>query len=99
MFASKRTVKDVTADEIPVIQAPQVNPTLPQQAGGPGGPSNPPTGANQALLSIAKKMAAKINKNLESERQVDMLQQATHRVMQGATLGQPAVSVSLLVYL
>ncbi|XP_030835745.1 probable ATP-dependent RNA helicase DDX46 isoform X2 [Strongylocentrotus purpuratus] len=95
MFASKRRVKDVTADEIPVVQQPQANSATPGAAPGAapaGAATTLPAGANQAMLSLAKRMAAKINKNLESERGVDMVQQATHAVMKGATLGQPAVS-------
>lgn len=96
MFASKRRVKDVTADEIPV-QQPQANSATQGTAPGAapaGAATTLPAGANQAMLSLAKRMAAKINKNLESERSVDMVQQATHAVMKGATLGQPSVSVS-----
>ena len=69
MFASKKRVKEVTAEEALLPQTnlvPQVS-TAAQQ---PGLPGLAGSNVNQAKLLIAKQMAAKINKNLENEKQV-----------------------------
>ena len=67
MFASKKRVKEVTAEE---ALLPQAN-MLPQMGAqsAVGGPAVG-TNVNQAKLLIAKQMASKINKNLEKEKQV-----------------------------
>ena len=83
MFASKRRVKEVSADEISVSLP---NPTLTKPVD--------TTNINQANLQLAKKMAERINRNLESVKQVSVVQQAAQAVMQGNSLVAPAVSVS-----
>ena len=83
MFASKRRVKEVSADEISVSLP---NPTLAKPVD--------TASINQANLQLAKKMAERINRNLESVKQVSVVQQAAQAVMQGNTLVAPAVSVS-----
>ena len=65
MFASKKRVKEVTAEEALLPQTNLVPPAGAQPIPGLVG-----TNVNQAKLLIAKQMAAKINKNLENEKQV-----------------------------
>ena len=88
MFASKRRVKEVSADEISVSLP---NPTLVKPVD--------TTNINQANLNLAKKMAERINRNLENVKQVSVVQQAAQAVMQGNSLVAQAVSVSTQSYI
>ena len=65
MFASKKRVKEVTAEEALLPQTNLVPPAGAQPVAGLVGAN-----VNQAKLLLAKQMAAKINKNLENEKQV-----------------------------
>lgn len=74
MFASKKRVKDVTEDELPVKA---------QNTAQAGAEPVQVANVNKANLELAKKLASRINQSLESGRQTNVVQQATQALMKG----------------
>ncbi|XP_077870505.1 putative ATP-dependent RNA helicase DDX46 [Saccoglossus kowalevskii] len=85
MFASKKSVKDVT---VPVGGNPALVP------GAPIAGVAPTVGVNTEKLELAKMMAERINRNLEGSK--DIMQQAAQTVMKGGMLAAPAVSAKTI---
>ncbi|KAJ8038445.1 putative ATP-dependent RNA helicase DDX46 [Holothuria leucospilota] len=89
MFASKKRVKDVTEDELPIKSQTNTQGSDPNAA-----VAAATANVNKANLELAKRLASRINQSLESGRQTNVVQQATQALMKGGSIGQNPISVS-----